>query len=298
MPRIRQIKPEFFLDDELAQCPRDARLLFVGLWHLADRSGRLENRPAKIKAQVFPYDSDVSPQKVTSWLHKLAEYFFIILYSSNNHNYIQIRTFIKHQHCHVREPESTIPAPPEAPYKPGSSPVQEPEPGASTVQEPVLHRTSPSASGVLSIDNGFLSTASGERNLEDGGMEDGVKLPAHEKRERQEDPWYVVFKNAHDEKFKAPYQHQKADFVKLASLKKSLSLTNGELPEKWGTACVNFFGSPMGKYTLADLCCRFDVFSAGRLNQYGKPANSGTFDDLESDVNATIARMTARGLLR
>jgi len=51
MPRIRQIKPEFYLDDELAQCSRDARLLFPGLWILADRAGRLECRPAKIKAQ-------------------------------------------------------------------------------------------------------------------------------------------------------------------------------------------------------------------------------------------------------
>lgn len=50
MPRIRQVKPEFYLDDELAQCSRDARLLFPGLWILADRAGRLENRPAKIKA--------------------------------------------------------------------------------------------------------------------------------------------------------------------------------------------------------------------------------------------------------
>lgn len=62
MARIRQIKPEFYLDDELALCSRDARLLFPGLWMLADRAGRLENRPAKIKAQVFPYDNDVRPE--------------------------------------------------------------------------------------------------------------------------------------------------------------------------------------------------------------------------------------------
>ncbi len=71
MPRIRQIKPEFYLDDELARCSRDARLLFPGLWMLADRAGRLENRPAKIKAQIFPYDNDIDGAKVTELLSQL-----------------------------------------------------------------------------------------------------------------------------------------------------------------------------------------------------------------------------------
>lgn len=150
MARIRQIKPEFFLDDVLAQCSRDVRYLFIGLWPLADRAGRLENRPAKIKAQIYPYDSDVSVQKVVSWLNKLAESSFIIQYRANSHNYIQIRTFTKHQHCHMKEPESTIPPPPEEPYLSGASTVQEPETGASTVQEPSK------PGGFLSIDNGVM----------------------------------------------------------------------------------------------------------------------------------------------
>ena len=68
MPRIGQIKPEFYLDAELAQCSREARLLFPGLWILADRAGRLKNRPAKIKAQIFPYDSDIDAATITERL--------------------------------------------------------------------------------------------------------------------------------------------------------------------------------------------------------------------------------------
>jgi hypothetical protein len=109
MARIRQIKPEFYLDDELAQCSRDARLLFPGLWMLADRAGRLENRPAKIKAQVFPYENDLDASKIAQLLGELEQHRFIFIYEVEDRSYIQIRTFEKHQHCHVNEPSSQIP---------------------------------------------------------------------------------------------------------------------------------------------------------------------------------------------
>ena len=57
MARARSIKPSFFKNDELAECEPMARLLFVGLWTLADRDGRLECRPMRIKAELFPYDN-------------------------------------------------------------------------------------------------------------------------------------------------------------------------------------------------------------------------------------------------
>lgn len=114
MARTRQIKPEFFIDDELAKISRDARFLFIGLWTIADREGRLEDRPAKIKAQLFPYDKDITYQKVDAMLSELSEtvdidHKYIIRYVINNHKYIQIRTFSKHQRCHIRELASTIP---------------------------------------------------------------------------------------------------------------------------------------------------------------------------------------------
>ena len=54
--RARNIKPGFFENEELADLPPLTRLLYIGLWLLADREGRLENRPRRIKAQIFPYE--------------------------------------------------------------------------------------------------------------------------------------------------------------------------------------------------------------------------------------------------
>lgn len=57
MARTRSIKPSFFSNDILAECEPMARLLFAGLWTLADRDGRLEYRPRRIKGALFPYDN-------------------------------------------------------------------------------------------------------------------------------------------------------------------------------------------------------------------------------------------------
>lgn len=56
MARSRNIKPAFFKNDILAALPPFARLLFAGLWTLADKSGLLEDRPRRIKAEILPYD--------------------------------------------------------------------------------------------------------------------------------------------------------------------------------------------------------------------------------------------------
>ena len=105
--RARNIKPGFFKNDTLAELDFAGRLLFIGLWGLADREGRLEDRPKKIKAEIFPYD-DVA---VDSFLGELAKRNFIIRYEVEGECYIQIVHFDKHQNPHPREAPSTIPAP-------------------------------------------------------------------------------------------------------------------------------------------------------------------------------------------
>lgn len=128
MARLRTIKPGFFLDDELAECQPLARLLFAGLWTVADREGRLRDRPRKIKAETLPYDDC----DVNELLHDLATHGsparFIIRYSVEECPYIAIPAWDKHQSPHIKEVPSTIPAPDKyqtsmatAPYEPPSS---------------------------------------------------------------------------------------------------------------------------------------------------------------------------------
>lgn len=107
MPRARSLKPGFFKNERLAALGPHAMLLFEGLWILADRDGRLEDRPKRIKAEVFPYFS----QPVEKLLILLANSGFIERYKVGDESYIAIPTWKKHQNPHVKECASTIPAP-------------------------------------------------------------------------------------------------------------------------------------------------------------------------------------------
>jgi len=60
--RSRNLKPGFFKNEALLELPCEARLLFAGLWCMADREGRLEDRPKRIKIELFPADNfEVAP---------------------------------------------------------------------------------------------------------------------------------------------------------------------------------------------------------------------------------------------
>tara|TARA_R110002020_G_scaffold10785_2_gene40919 strand:- start:2771 stop:3562 length:792 start_codon:yes stop_codon:yes gene_type:complete len=107
MARARNIKPAFFENDILAECLPLSRLLFIGLWTIADKAGRLERRVKKIKAQVLPYDN-CDCEKL---LKQLEEKGFILSYKVDEIVYIQILNFDKHQNPHVKESASTILAP-------------------------------------------------------------------------------------------------------------------------------------------------------------------------------------------
>lgn len=109
MPRIRSIKPEFFTDEHIADLTPEQRLLFIGLWTLSDRAGRLEDRPKYIKVMIFPYDNmDIEPM-LKALCHGPKP--FIVRYEVNSNAYIEVCNFLKHQYPNVKEKSSTIPAP-------------------------------------------------------------------------------------------------------------------------------------------------------------------------------------------
>lgn len=108
MARIRSIKPEFFYDEHLAELDPSIRLFFIGLWTCADRAGRLDDSPKRLKAQLMPYDNFDSDAA----LNILSER-FIIRYISDGRRYIQIINFLKHQIPHYKEIPSVIPPPTE-----------------------------------------------------------------------------------------------------------------------------------------------------------------------------------------
>lgn len=107
MPRARNVKPGFFKNEDLIELPFETRLLFIGLWTLADREGRLEDRPKRIKIEVFPCDN----VDVDDMLCQLEKGGFIVRYRVGEGTYISIKNFAKHQSPHHQEKDSELPSP-------------------------------------------------------------------------------------------------------------------------------------------------------------------------------------------
>lgn len=107
MARSRNIKPAIFKNELLGVADPLCTLLFQSLWLLADREGRLEDRPLRIKAETFPYRDNVDIESLLEWL---SDNGFIIRYEYRENRYIEILNFTKHQNPHRNEVESIIPS--------------------------------------------------------------------------------------------------------------------------------------------------------------------------------------------
>jgi hypothetical protein len=173
MPRARNIKPGFFTNELLAELPPLTRLLYIGLWTEADREGRLEDRPRRLKMRLFPGDDF----DVEEAMQALAAAGFIVRYVVEGVQYVQIVAWAKHQRPHYKEAPSTIPEPKNYPEL-GSTMAKNDDRGSSCGKVGVLgsmiggqtqgfgvyHRGSnpglaPSDTGYLIPDTGFLDAA-------------------------------------------------------------------------------------------------------------------------------------------
>ncbi|MGI9699308.1 hypothetical protein ACIRTP_30215 [Pseudomonas aeruginosa] len=105
MARARNIKPSFFKNEDLADLDPFDRLLFIGLWCLADREGRLEYRPRRIKIELFPGDN----YDVEIGLANLLDKGFIERYEVAGFSVISLPNFTRHQSPHSTEKDSELP---------------------------------------------------------------------------------------------------------------------------------------------------------------------------------------------
>lgn len=106
MARARNIKPSLFKNEILGVEDPLLTILFQSLWCLADREGRLEDRPLRIKAETFPYRDGLD---INRYLTDLARLGFILRYEADGLKVIQIVNFLKHQNPHNTEKASVLP---------------------------------------------------------------------------------------------------------------------------------------------------------------------------------------------
>ncbi len=167
MARIRYIKPEFSFDEELAKLPAQTRLFYILSWTHMDRAGRAKDEPGRLRALVFPYEPTID---VNAILDQLDPH-HIRRYESGGNRYLQVNpeAWKKHQKPHLKEADSTIPAPHKHLTSTGLS-------SASTIQAALLMGT---GIGMGNGENNRSPSAVDFKDLADSKGIDGllVKMP-------------------------------------------------------------------------------------------------------------------------
>jgi hypothetical protein len=257
--RIRTIKPEFFLHDRLADLPPLVRILFIGLWGLADRRGRLEDRPKRIKVAVLPYD-DID---VDAALNQLAEGGFIVRYDNSGNKVIQVDSFEKHQRITGKEAESESEFPPPPENANGETTGKQRGNNGETPET-----TGREGKGIGKEGNGkgmeALTAVAPPRLNGDGPRK--LKPTA----EKPTDPRFVQFRDLYVQSWQnhngSKYPFQQHDGVQLAKLLKAAP----DLQEKDFQECFEWCWQVSAMDRFADGCVRQAGTLAGLCGTWAK----------------------------
>lgn len=111
MARIRSVKPEFWVSEQVGDCSPTARLTFVGLWNFCDDQGVHPAKPKTLKAELFPMD-DITSQQVDAWVSELIEAGLVREFEApeDGERYWHVTGWERHQR--IEKPSFKHPAPP------------------------------------------------------------------------------------------------------------------------------------------------------------------------------------------
>lgn len=103
--RARSIKPAIFLNEDLGTEDPMVTLAFIGLWCAADKEGYLEDRPLRLKAEIFPYRENID---FNGYLTVMSRLDLIQRINVGDKSFIHIKKFTLHQKPHHTEKGSWI----------------------------------------------------------------------------------------------------------------------------------------------------------------------------------------------
>lgn len=110
MARLRTIKPEFWVSEQIAECSTSARLTFIGIWNFSDDQGVHPAKPKTLKAELYPMD-DVTVSDVQGWVDELLQAGLLAKFTATDgEDYWFVTGWERHQK--IDRPTFKHPAPP------------------------------------------------------------------------------------------------------------------------------------------------------------------------------------------
>lgn len=108
MARKRMIDPNIWQSEDFSKLSTLAKLVFIGLFSLADDEGRGRCNPVYLKSTLFPYEEGIRSTDIDKTLSEISSNMSVIFYSCDGSNYYSLYNWNTWQKID-RPSESKIP---------------------------------------------------------------------------------------------------------------------------------------------------------------------------------------------
>ena len=90
MARKRMIDPNIWQSEDFGRLSTLAKIVFIGLFSLADDEGRGRCKPVYLKSTLFPYDENIRSTDIEKILSEISSIMSIVLYTHNGSSYYSL----------------------------------------------------------------------------------------------------------------------------------------------------------------------------------------------------------------
>ena len=97
MARKRMIDPSIWQSEDFSKLSTLAKLVFVGLFSLADDEGRGRANPTYLKSSLFPYNEDLRSADIEKTLSEISSNMSVVFYSCDGSSYYSLLSWYNFQ---------------------------------------------------------------------------------------------------------------------------------------------------------------------------------------------------------
>lgn len=90
MARKRMIDPNIWQSEDFSKLSTLSKLVFIGLFSLADDEGKGRCNPVYLRSTLFPYDEGIRSTDIDKTLSEISSNMSILFYSCNGSNYYRL----------------------------------------------------------------------------------------------------------------------------------------------------------------------------------------------------------------
>jgi hypothetical protein len=90
MARKRMIDPNIWQSEDFSKLSTLGKLVFIGLFSLADDEGRGRSNPVYLKSSLFPYEEGIRSADIDKTLSEISSNMSVVFYSCDGSNYYSL----------------------------------------------------------------------------------------------------------------------------------------------------------------------------------------------------------------